>query len=463
MRGGGGSCAMNDARSAARAESLAGVTNTAPLAMSAGALRFSLGLLFVVNILNFLDRQIVSMLAEPIKLELGLADWQLGAMTGFAFALFYTVLGLPIARLAERANRPVIIAASITAWSGFTALCGMAQSFWQLVAARIGVGAGEAGCTPAAHSLISDYVSREKRASALALYAAGTPVGSVLGFMIGGLVADLWGWRAAFYLCGVPGLLVGLLVFVTLPEPRRMLARTVVSNSHPAANLLSAVAELRGSRTFWMLALGAAMTGVVGYGGGAFLPSFFFRNHGEQLAQLGARFGMQPASFLGVSLGLAAGVAGILGTLLGGKLADRFGPRNARAYALIPAGAALVCFPFYIYAMLTGSVVSSILAMGLVNLLITVWSGPVYAAVQGLVQSRTRATAVAVLLLMINLVGLGLGPLLLGIVSDFVSGSLGLGPAEGVRWAQVAITLAGFGSAACFWAASSTISAELRH
>jgi MFS family permease len=212
-----------------------------------------------------------------------------------------------------------------------------------------------------------------------------------------------------------------------------------------------------------MLALGAAMTGVVGYGGGAFLPSFFFRNHGEQLAQLGARFGMQPASFLGVSLGLAAGVAGILGTLLGGKLADRFGPRNARAYALIPAGAALVCFPFYIYAMLTGSVVSSILAMGLVNLLITVWSGPVYAAVQGLVQSRTRATAVAVLLLMINLVGLGLGPLLLGIVSDFVSGSLGLGPAEGVRWAQVAITLAGFGSAACFWAASSTISAELRH
>ena len=187
--------------------------------------RYAMGLLLAIYIVNFLDRQVVNILAEPIKNDLGLADWQLGFMSGLAFAVFYTVLGIPIARLAERRHRPIIIGASVAAWSGFTALCGAAQNFTQLVACRIGVGVGEAGCTPPAHSLIVDYVPKEKRASALAFYSMGTPLGGLVGMIMGGLVADAYGWRAAFLMAGVPGILFALLVLTTLEEPRRLLGR----------------------------------------------------------------------------------------------------------------------------------------------------------------------------------------------------------------------------------------------
>jgi Major Facilitator Superfamily len=187
--------------------------------------RYAMGLLLAIYIVNFLDRQVVNILAEPIKNDLGLADWQLGLMSGLAFAVFYTFLGIPIARLAERRHRPIIIGASVAAWSGFTALCGAAQNFTQLVACRIGVGVGEAGCTPPAHSLIVDYVLKEKRASALAFYSMGTPLGGLVGMIMGGLVADAYGWRAAFLVAGVPGILFALLVLTTLEEPRRLMAR----------------------------------------------------------------------------------------------------------------------------------------------------------------------------------------------------------------------------------------------
>ena len=170
-----------------------------------GYRRYAIWLLFVVYVFNFIDRQIVTILAEPIKRDLQIADWQLGLMTGTAFAIFYCTLGIPIARLAERRSRPWIIGLSLAAWSGFTALCGLAQNFWQLVLARIGVGVGEAGCTPPAHSLIADYAPKEQRASALAVYSMGNPVGALIGVVVGGLVADAYGWRMAFLLVGLPG------------------------------------------------------------------------------------------------------------------------------------------------------------------------------------------------------------------------------------------------------------------
>jgi len=193
---------MTDA--AAPAEGLvAEEAETPPL--STGYRTYALWLLMLVYTLNFLDRQIVNILAEDIKKDLHLADWQLGMMTGLAFALFYTVLGLPIARLAERSHRPRIIAGSIMVWSAFTVLCGMAGNFWQLVLARIGVGIGEAGCTPAAHSLITDYTPKEKRASAIAFYSIGTPLGSLIGLAMGGMIADAYGWRAPSWSPGRPG------------------------------------------------------------------------------------------------------------------------------------------------------------------------------------------------------------------------------------------------------------------
>ena len=195
----------------------AGVTTDAPaVPFSKGYTSYAMWLLLGIYAINFLDRQVINILAEPIKLELGLADWQLGLMSGLAFALFYTVLGIPIARFAERSNRPIIIGSAVAVWSGFTALCAIATNFWQLIFFRIGVGVGEAGCTPPAHSLISDYVPKEKRASALAFYSMGTPIGGLMGLVMGGLVADAYGWRAAFLVAGVPCVLFALLAIFTL-------------------------------------------------------------------------------------------------------------------------------------------------------------------------------------------------------------------------------------------------------
>ena len=188
-----------------------------------GSVRVTLWILLIVYIFNFIDRQIVNILAEPIRMELGLSDTQIGLMTGLAFALFYTVLGLPIARFSDRSttNRPWLIGGALAIWSAMTALCGLAQNFAQLLLARIGVGVGEAGCTPPAHSLIADLVEPSKRASALAFYALGIPVGTLLGMFIGGLLADAVGWRNAFLIVGLPGLILAIIVFTTLKDPRR--------------------------------------------------------------------------------------------------------------------------------------------------------------------------------------------------------------------------------------------------
>lgn len=425
----------------------------APLAdvtVSSRYVKYALGLLLLVNILNFLDRAVVTILAESIKKDLNLADWQLGILSGLAFAMLYTALGIPIARYAERANRVRIIAVSVATWSCFTAACGAAQGFAQLVLARMGVGVGEAGCTPAAHSLISDYVAPQNRASAIAVYSMGTPIGSVLGLALGGFIAGAFGWRAAFIMLGLPGILLALLAFFTLKEPR---TEVFGGATIERTNWRSAWSELRASRAFWLLALGVAATGVVGYGGGAFLPSFFFRNHGPELESLAADAGMSVIAFFAVWLGAAVGIAGVAGTWLGGFLADRLGSNNPRAYAYLPAVAAAIAYPLWIGSVLAPSVVPAIILMALANIMITVWPGPVFAAIHGIVRPRMRATASAVTLLVVNVIGLGVGPLALGIMSDLYANVGGIGAAEGVRWAEVSITFAGFVSIALFWAA----------
>jgi MFS family permease len=436
-------------------------TGAAAPAISPGYRRYALWVLLVIYILNFLDRQIVTILAEPIKNELGLKDWQLGMMTGLAFAIFYTILGIPIARYAERGNRPFIIATAVAAWSFFTVLCGFAQNFWQLVLARVGVGIGEAGCTPPAHSLISDYVPREKRASALAFYSLGTPIGGLLGMALGGLIADAWGWRAAFFVAGAPGVVMAIIAATTLMEPRKRLGADFAAKKAGGPSFAEALAEIRGKRTFWLIAWGVSIKAFIGYGSGAFIAPFFFRNHGAELTQIAAGYGLGLAGFLGLTLGLVVGLTGAFGIWLGGQLADRFGARDLRHYMGIPAVSTLLGIPIYITALFVESAMLAILLMAVPPILNGLWYGPAYAAIQGLVRPETRATATAIMLFIVNLIGLGMGPLLVGALSDLLAGPFGLGPAEGVRWSLALSTLFGVFASILFWMARGSIREEM--
>ncbi len=421
---------------------------------------YALWLMLGIYTLNFLDRQVVNILAEPIKQDLGLQDWQLGLLTGLAFAVFYTFLGIPIARLADRANRPMIISVSLAVWSAFTVASGMAQNFIHLLLARIGVGVGEAGCSPPSHSLITDYSPKEKRASALAFYSMGIPLGSLAGMALGGLVADAHGWRVAFFVAGAPGLLLALIAAFTLKEPRKLIAAHQAKTAAEAPSFGEAMKELGTKKSFWLIAFAGSLTAFIGYGHLAFYGSFFFRNHGAELAQLAqAAGGLGPAGFLGTALGLIIGVFGAVGTFLGGQIADRAAKKDIRAYVSVPAIAGLASFPFFIAAMLTGSLTLSLGLLALPVLLGSLWYGPVFAAVQSLVRPQTRATAAAVLLFVVNLVGLGLGPLFVGILSTSFTGSMG--EAEGVRWALLVSSVVGLIAALLFWLARRTIREEI--
>jgi predicted MFS family arabinose efflux permease len=421
---------------------------------SAAPYGYSLGLLTTIYVFNFLDRQVMTILAEPIKRELHLHDWQLGVMTGLAFALLYTIVGFPIARLAERGDRSRIIAVAVLVWSAFTMVCGLAQSFVQLVLARVGVGVGEAGLSPPAQSLISEIVPREKRASAMALYSLGPPLGQILGVATGGLIASIWGWRTAFLIAGGPGIVLAVLAATTLKEPRRSQPREAARDVPP----LRAMARLLAAkRSFWLLAFGAAAKAFITYGQGAFMASFFLRVHGAELATLAADLGLKPIGFLGLTLGLAGGAAGIFGSIGGGRLADRWVARDLSAFATLPAICALAAMPFLVGALLVGSFWPSILLFCVSIVLNAAWLGPVNAAVQGLVHPRSRATAAAALLFVINLVGLGLGPICVGLTSDLLAGPGGLGSAEGLRWALVGATSISLVATALFWSAREPI------
>lgn len=424
-----------------------------------GVRRYALGLLFVIYLLNFVDRQIVNILAEKIRIEFHLRDWQIGAMTGLAFALFYSVLGIPVARLADRGDRPWIIGSAVILWSGFTAICGLARTFAQFAVARVGVGVGEAGCTPPAHSLISDYVAKERRASALAFYSMGGAVGSLVGIITGGLVADLWGWRAAFMIVAAPGLLVGLVGVLTLPEPRRALGRR--DGRPPRAALAETLGELASSRTYWLFAAATVMMALVSYGQGSFLASFFLRNHAADLARHAARFGLGAMGFLGLTIGLTTGLAGMAGAFAGGILADRLSARTPKGYATLAAAAAFCTVPPYLGAMLAPSYILALACLFPANLAFSLSLGAMYAVPQSVVQPHNRAMATALLFFMTNLIGLGAGPVVVGALSDLLQSRASLSPGEAIRWVQIADTLLGLLAAALYWRARRYIEADV--
>jgi MFS family permease len=416
----------------------------------------------VVYTVNFLDRQIVSILAEPIKNDLGLTDTQLGLLTGLAFGLVYCGFGLPIARLADRFNRVWIISGSLAVWSACTVLCGRATSYATLVAARMGVGVGEAGCTPTAHALIADYTPKEKRASALAFFAMGTPIGSLLGLAMGGVIADAYSWRAAFLIAGVPGLLLAVLCLFTLKEPRdRMAPAARQAAAATQLGFSATVRYLAGRRTFWFMAFGAAIKAFIGYGHAPFTASFFLRVHGEEIAQLAAQFGLQPVGFMGITLGLLSGVFGAFSSWAGGMIADRFGGRDLRAYGSVPAVASLAVIPCYWVALTADSAVAALLLLTPIYVMGSLWYGPVYASAQSLVPASMRATSASIMLFIINMLGLGAGALVVGGLSDFFNFGMGLGQAEGIRWALIVSACLGLVSAALFWLARARIRDEM--
>ena len=414
------------------------------------SVRVTLWILLAVYVFNFIDRQIVNILAEPIARDLQLSDTQIGLMTGLAFALFYTVLGIPIARFADRpaTNRPRLIAVALALWSAMTALCGLAQNFWQLLLARIGVGVGEAGCTPPAHSLISDIVPPEKRASALAFYSLGIPVGTLLGMIIGGTLVDLMSWRDAFVIVGLPGVALALAVWFILKDPRQSNAAALLraQSQPPALPLGQAVAEVMTSRAFVLLLFAGSAASFLAYGKTTWTTIFFQRTHGMTPGQVGLWFG------------LLGGLCGMLGTWAGGYLADKFGAINRRHALTAPAVGMALAVPLAIAAYQATSWPVALALLALPTVFNSFYYGPTYSAAQGLVPLRARAIAAACLLFFQNLIGLGLGPLFFGMLSDWLQPAYGQ---DSVRYVLYGAAVLGLVPAFFFWRCGLRLNAEL--
>ncbi|WP_296598191.1 MFS transporter [Phenylobacterium sp.] len=375
-----------------------------------------LGVLILAYTFNFLDRQILGILASPIKAELGLTDGQLGLMGGLAFALFYTALGVPIAALADRWSRTWIMTGALALWSGFTALCGFATGFWQLFLCRMGVGVGEAGGVAPAYSLIADYFPKDQRARALAAYSFGIPIGSALGILFGGLIAHAIDWRAAFIAVGVAGVMLAPIFRLVVKEPSREVAP--LPDAAPAG--AGGVRALLAKPSFWLISLGAAASSVCGYGVAFWLPSFFERSLGMGL--------VDRSLFLG-SMTL---VGGVLGVWLGGVLGDRLGRARPAAYLLVPAAAFLLALPCFVLAVQAKTLWLAFILFLIPTGLNLVWLGPVITAVQHLVAPQQRSTASACFLFVNNLIGLGLGTWYFGAISDVLTPRYG---AEALRYA----------------------------
>jgi len=371
-----------------------------------------LAMLVLAYTFNFIDRQIVGILAIPIKNDLGLSDAELGLMGGLAFALFYTTLGIPVAMMADRISRSWIMTIALALWSLMTAVCGTAQNFWQLFAARLGVGVGEAGGVAPAYSLIADYFPPERRARALSIYSFGIPVGSALGIIFGGVIATVLDWRIAFFAVGIAGLLIVPLFKWIVKEPSRgQFDKQETPLEAPSFGDVMRVLVKKPS--FWGLSVGAACSSMMGYGLFFWLPSFLVRSYEISLLN---------ASFVYGSLLL---VGGIIGIYAGGYFADRVGEKNKAAYARIPAFAFLVAVPFYVVGIFAPQLWIAMVVLLVPTALGLAWLGPVLSAIQHLVAVNMRATASAIFLFINNLIGIGLGTSLLGYLSDVLQAEYG--------------------------------------
>ena len=406
---------------------------------------YALGVLVVVYTFNFIDRQILSILLEPIKQDLGLSDSALGMLTGFAFALFYATLGIPIARFADRSNRRNLIAWALAIWSAMTAVSGLAQNFWHLLLARIGVGVGEAGCSPPAHSMLADYFPTENRATALGIYSLGIPFGILFGFIAGGWLNEFFGWRVAFFIVGVPGLLLAILVRFTLREPPRGMAEGRVADEEQPT-IMETFRFLWSKRSFRHMAVGGGLTAFVGYGVITWVPSFLIRSYGMNTGDVG--------TYLGLILGIPGGI----GIALGGYLADRYGARDTRWYLWIVSVALIASTPLFFGVYLSNTAFASLMFLILPILLGNFYQATTFSQTQGLVSLRMRSVAAAVLLFILNMIGLGAGPQAVGILSDILQPSYG---DESLRYALLMLSTVQIWAAYHYYQAGKSLKDDL--
>lgn len=438
---------------------IAGTADSATQFRASNAYRnYVVWLLFVIYVFNYVDRQILSIVLEPIKHEFSLDDWQLGLLSGLAFAAFYSTLGIPIARMADTRNRVNIIAASIVVWSAFTVASGFARNFWHLLFARIGVGVGEAGCSPSAYSIISDYVEPKKRATALSIYSMGVYGGSSLGFLVGGLVAHEYGWRAAFYTVGIPGLVVALILKLTVREPPRGFSDPGTTMAAEPPPFMQVMGNLWAKKSFRHLSVAAGLHAFVSYGLSSFYSPFFMRSHGMTLGDVGAW------------LALVVALGGLSGTYLGGAWCDRNYARtqDPRWYVWIPAITLIVVVPFGQVVYTLDNTLAAMLLLVLYIALAAAYLGPSIASTHRLVGLRERALASAFLLLILNFIGLGLGPMFTGAMSDVfreylvsrgVTEKVAL--ADGLRWSIRVTLLINLWSALHYYLAAKTLREDI--
>ncbi|WP_067734096.1 spinster family MFS transporter [Novosphingobium naphthalenivorans] len=378
-----------------------------------------LAMLLLVYVFNFVDRQILAILAAPIQADLGLNDAQMGMLGGLAFAILYSTLGVPLASLADRTSRSWVITGSLVIWSLFTAVCGLAQGFWHIFLARLGVGVGEAGGVAPSYAVIGDHFPSERRAFALSIYSLGIPLGSALGVLAGGYIAARVDWRVAFVTVGMAGLLIAL--------PFRMVVRdkpkpAASAGAVPSVKLGAVAAVLARKKAFWLLSFGAASSSMLGYGLAFWLPSLLQRSFGLDL--------VHTSWFIGAVLL----IGGTVGVLMGGALADRLGSADRAFYGWVPAIAYVVAVPLFAGGIWTSSVLFAFLLFLVPQALAYVWLGPVTSAVQHLVEPPARATASALFLLINNLIGLGGGIYALGQLSTLLTPHFG---SEALRYSML--------------------------
>jgi len=406
---------------------------------------YVLGMLTLVYVFNFIDRQLLVILAEPIKEEFDLTDTHLGWLTGFSFAIFYVTLGIPIARYADKNNRKNVVALSLAIWSGMTALSGQVQNFTQLFLARIGVGVGEAGGSPPAHSIISDYFPPRKRATALAIYSTGIYIGILIGYTLGAYLEKLYGWRVAFLAIGIPGIVFAFLIYATIKEPQK----GALDKNHKDGEdvpLKEVISLLFAKKTFLYLAIASGFNAFVTYGVGNFLPSFLIRVHSVDLVTIG------------VVLGLATGVGGAVGTYFGGFFADRMGKKDKRWYLWVALlGGALNIIPSLIMIFTTHAKLAMTM-MFFTSMTTAFYMGPMLAVTHSLVNAKMRSIASAVFFFVLNLIGLGFGPLVVGKISTLLEPTYGH---LSLRWAFLFTLIPGILSMIFYYLASTHYRREL--
>ena len=395
-----------------------------PLFEKKGYQWYVLSMLTTVYVFNYIDRNILGILGQSIKDELQISDSAFGFLGGIAFAVFYTFMGIPIARMADKKSRTVIISVCLAIWSAMTALCGMAQSFWWLVLARIGVAVGEAGGSPPSHSIISDLFPEERRGMALGVYGLGIPIGAAIGFLAGGWINEFFGWRMAFFMVGLPGLILAAVVYFTVKEPPRGLSdgfrKNVVPEAPPVRDVLKI---LWSKKSFRYLSIAGALHAFVGYGVGLYIPMMFQRSHGLGTGEIGTwLFGL--------------GFFGMIGTFGAGWLCDKLGIKDKRWYLWVPGIATLIHVPFAVFTYLYHDAQIALSVYAIAYVLSYAYLAPTFALTQSLVSVRMRAVAASILIFIMNIIGLGLGPQFTGILSDVFNNFTDLG-VDSLRWAMV--------------------------